>query len=66
MHEQQKEKRIMNAKHDNTKRDFMKVALGVGGAAAAVGLAAGAPLQEAQAQILGSGIDPPVPGQQKA
>ena len=45
MHEQQREKRIMSAKHDSTKRDFMKVALGVGGAAAAVGLVAGAAVQ---------------------
>ena len=58
MHEQQREKRIMNAKHDSSKRDFMKVALGVGGAAAAVGLVAGSAVQEAQAQLLKSGIDP--------
>jgi polar amino acid transport system substrate-binding protein len=49
----------MKSNHDSSKRDFMKTALGVGGVAAAAGLASGvAPVREAYGQILESGIDP--------
>ena len=49
----------MQSKHDSSKRDFMKTAVGVGGAAAAVGLLAGsASVRHAHAQLLESGIDP--------
>ena len=49
----------MTSNHDSSKRDFMKTALGVGGVAAAAGLAAGAAsVRNAHAQLLESGIDP--------
>lgn len=49
----------MTSNHDSSKRDFMKTVLGVGGVAAAAGLAAGAAsVRNAHAQLLESGIDP--------